>query len=98
MTSPFAMYPPESLHFDKPNDVDKYIKYTEFAIYKIPKLLDKHSSVHLPNNTDFKRTAFLRKHKRTSSIILPTAGILMNACKNVSFSSSLMEKQYKLDK
>ncbi len=92
MNSPFAMYPPEGLHFEKPDDNGKYIKHAEFAIYAVPRLLDKHSSVYLPKNTDFKRTASIRKHKRNSSIILPGVGILMNASKNVSFSPNVQEK------
>lgn len=96
MISPFALFPPEGLNFKVPNDV--YKKHAEFALFELPTMLEKHSSTKMSTNHDFHRTTSLRKHKRNSSIILPAVGILMNACKNVSFAPDVEENIFKHDK
>lgn len=96
MESAFAMFAPKGLIFEKPNDTAyQYKKYAEFALYNLPRMLDKHSSCKLCDN--FKTIATTRKHKRSSSIVIGTAGILMGACKTVSFSPNVSTKTYKKD-
>lgn len=97
MTSAFAMNIPEGLFFERPDENSyKYRKYAENALYAVPTMLSKHSSSKLCNN--YENNIGMRKHKRRNSIILPTVGILMNACKNVSFSPIVQEKTFKKDR
>jgi hypothetical protein len=95
MESPFAMFPPKGLGFEKPEVSYKYRQYAEFALYRLPPMLDKHSSSRLCD--DYKISTNTRKHKRNNSIVTGTAGILMNACKTVSFSHNVEKKTYKKD-
>lgn len=95
MESPFAMFPPEGLIFEPPNNTYKFVKYAKFALYNIPQTLDKYSSSRLYD--DNKIIESKRKHKRKNSIVIETAGILMNACKRVSFSPNIQIKIYKKD-
>jgi hypothetical protein len=95
MQSPFAMYAPKGLTFEKPKETYKFQKYAEFTLYKLPTMLDKHSSSKLCDNDKMVKNN--RKHKRNNSIVIETAGILMNACKTVSFSSNVEIKTYKKD-
>lgn len=94
MTSAFAMNIPEGLFFERPDENSyKYRKYAEVALYALPTMPSKHSSSKLCDN--YEKTARIRKHKRSNSIILPTVGILMNASKNVTFSTTVHEKTFK---
>jgi hypothetical protein len=95
MSSAFAMNIPEGLFFEIPDENSyKYKKYAEIALYAVPNMLSKHSSMKLYNFCDVNK----RKHKRSSSIILPTVGILMNASRNVTFSANVQEKTFKQDR
>lgn len=95
MASAFAMNIPEGLFFERPDENSyKYRKYAEIALYAVPNMLSKHSSTKLYDCCDLS----MRKHKRSSSIILPTVGILMNASKNVTFSSIVKEITFKNDR
>lgn len=93
MESVFAMFPPAGLTFQRPDDTYKYKQYAEFALFKLPPMLEKHSSSRLSD--DYKKIVDTRKHKRNSSIVIETAGILMNACRTVSFSNNVETKIYK---
>lgn len=95
MESAFALFPPEGLVFEKPKDTNKFQKYAEFALYNLPQMLEKHSSSRLCDN--YLKIARSRKHKRSNSIVIDTSGILMGACKNVSFSPNVETKTYKKD-
>lgn len=95
MESPFAMFPPEGLVFETSNDTYKFVNYAKFALYNLPQMLDKHSSSRLCD--DNKNIKMKKKHKRRNSIVIESAGILMNACKHVSFSSNIQTKIYKKD-
>jgi hypothetical protein len=97
METPFAISLPEGVAFYKPKGAAyKLRKYAEFALNNLPQMLDKHSSCTLCDNN--KNNVSRKKHKRNSSIIIGTAGILMGACKkNVSFSPIVKTKTYKKD-
>lgn len=95
MESPFAMFPPEGLIFEPPNNTNKFVKYAKFALYNLPQILDKYSSSRLCD--DYKITKSKRKHKRKNSIVIESAGILVNACKHVSFSPNIQTIIYKKD-
>lgn len=95
MTSAFATNIPEGLFFIRPDENSyKYKKYAENALYVVPNMLSKHSSSKLYDKANLS----IRKHKRSNSIILPTAGILMNANKYVTFSPTVQEKTFKNDR
>ena len=94
MVSPFAMFPPEGLMFEEENDTYQFKKYVEFAVYNMPQMLDKHSSSRLCNNS--KMIVDTTKQRR-NSIVIESAGILMNACKTVCFSPHVETKTYKKD-
>ena len=95
MESAFAMFPPKGLIFEQPKDTYKFQKYAEFAIYNLPQMLEKHSSSKICDN--YIMNISKRKHKRNNSIVTDTAGILMGACKNVSFSPNVEIKTFKKD-
>lgn len=95
METPFAMFVPQGLKFEKPKDTYKFRKYAEFALHNMPQMLDKHSSCQLCNH--YEKMTNTRKHKRKHSIVIDTVGILMGACKNVSFSPNVETKTFKRD-
>lgn len=95
METPFAMFPPKGFIFEKPKETHKFQKYAEFALYNLPQMLDKHSSSKLCE--DYQRITQIRKHKRNNSLVIGTAGILVSARKNVSFSPNVEIKTYKKD-
>lgn len=93
--SPFEKFWPQGMHFENPNeDKYKYKQYLRFAVYKLPTVLERHSSETLLNHP---RHAFEhRKLKKSKSIVLDNVGVVKNAlCKEVSFSPVVNVKTYK---
>jgi hypothetical protein len=98
-SSPFANFVPEGFdYYDTFNDENainaaKYTKHVEFAVFRLPCMIDSHASSPL---TASKKNN--RNHKRSSSIVVENVGIVNVQCKTVSFSPNIRERLFKADR
>jgi hypothetical protein len=100
--SPFALFFPKDLDFQVPVHNEETIKkqklknHLEFAVYRLPCTLETHASSPIIPAIEPKLNKH-RRHKRSSSIVIDTVGILTVPCKKVSFSSTVCKYSYKAD-